>query len=203
MAHPALHLYVLAILLLALSFMATSPSTSTSTSTHNCRGFKCLHFTLYQQEAINKTVYLIVKGVTGPDVSPSASPFGSMFVNHDLLTISPNSSSKVVGVAEGVSITSSLDGLTNVVMEKITLELKHYKGSVSVIGTAHNIKVIDLPVVGGTGDFMFVQGYIKPSLVTFENPNILYKIEFHLYWPSYVANHFSHSTDRSSTLNVV
>ena len=49
-----------------------------------------------------------------------------MFVNHDLLTISPNSSSKVVGVAEAVSITSSLDGLANVVMGKITLELKHY-----------------------------------------------------------------------------
>lgn len=200
MAHPALHLYVLAILLLALSFKATS--TSTSTSTHNRRGLNSLHFTLYQQEAINKTVYLIVKGVTGPDVSPSASPFGSLFVNQDLLTISPNSSSKVVGVAEGASITSSLDGLTNIVMEKITLELKHYKGSVSVLGTAHNIKVIDLPVVGGTGDFMFVQGYIKPSLVTFENPNIVYKIEFHLYWPSYVANHFSHS-DRSSTVNGV
>ncbi|KAJ6995660.1 hypothetical protein NC653_012493 [Populus alba x Populus x berolinensis] len=36
------------------------------------------------------------------------------------------------------------------VMGKITLELKHYKGSVSVLGTANDIKVIDLPVVGGT-----------------------------------------------------
>ncbi|KAJ6413359.1 hypothetical protein OIU84_006203 [Salix udensis] len=112
--------------------------------------------------------------------------------NTDLLTISPNSSSKVVGVAEGVSITSSLDGLINVVTEKITLELKHYKGSISMLGTAHNIEVFDLPVVGGTGDFMFVQGYIKPSLLTFDSPDIVYRLEFHLYWPPYVADHFSY-----------
>ncbi|KAJ6928383.1 hypothetical protein NC652_012472 [Populus alba x Populus x berolinensis] len=53
-------------------------------------------FTLYKQENHKqKPVYLIVKGVTGPDVSPVRIPFCSMFVNHDLLTISPNSSSKV------------------------------------------------------------------------------------------------------------
>ncbi|CAK7355544.1 unnamed protein product [Dovyalis caffra] len=182
MAQP-LHLYVLAILLLALSF------TGTSTSTHNYHGLKSLRFTLYQQETINKTVYLIVKGVTGPDISPSTSPFGSLFVNQDLLTVTPNSSSKVVGVAEGASITSRLDGLANIVVEKITLDMEHCKGSISILGTAHNIEVNDLPVVGGTGDFMFVQGYITPSLVTFENPSIVYKIEFHLYWPPYMANH--------------
>ncbi|KAJ6305209.1 hypothetical protein OIU78_020699 [Salix suchowensis] len=187
MAQPLRH-YGVAIFLLALS----SKATSTSTATHDGHGRKSLHFTLYQQETINKTLYLIVKGVTGPDASPTTSPFGSLFVNQDLLTISPNSSSKVVGVAEGVSITSSLDGLINVVTEKITLELKHYKGSISMLGTAHNIEVFDLPVVGGTGDFMFVQGYIKPSLLTFDSPDIVYRLEFHLYWPPYVADHFSY-----------
>ena len=60
-------------------------------------------------------------------------------------------------------------------MAKITLNFKHRKGSISILGVTHNTKPSDHPVVGGTGDFLFVQGYIT----------VVYKIEFHLYWPPY------------------
>lgn len=73
-------------------------------------------------------------------------------------------------------------------MAKITLNLKGYKGSISVLGGTHNIKPSNHPVVGGTGDFMFIQGYVRSSPVNLEGITVVYKIEFHLYWPPYAVH---------------
>lgn len=91
----------------------------------------------------------------------------------------------VLGTAQGTSITSSLDGLQSISMAKITLNFKHRKGSISILGVTHNTKPSDHPVVGGTGDFLFVQGYITSSPVDLKGITVVYKIEFHLYWPPY------------------
>ncbi|MCD7448711.1 hypothetical protein HAX54_045650 [Datura stramonium] len=88
------------------------------------------------------------------------SPFGTLYVFQDPLTLKANSNSKIVGTAEGTSITSSLDGLQSVSIAKITLKMKHHKGSISVMGGTHNKKPLQPAVVGGTGDFLFVQGYV-------------------------------------------
>ncbi|URE19862.1 Dirigent-like protein [Musa troglodytarum] len=104
------------------------------------------------------------------------------------MTVTPNASSRVAGIAEGTSITSSLDGLRSVSFAKITLRIRGLQGSISIVGGTHNIKPADHPVVGGTGDFMFVGGYVRSSPVDLEGVTVVYKIEFHLYWPPYAAN---------------
>ncbi|XP_010266178.1 PREDICTED: dirigent protein 19-like [Nelumbo nucifera] len=152
---------------------------------HHHHGLKTLHFSLYQQETINKTGYVIVNGVAGPGISQTTTPFGTIFTFQDPMTVTANRSSKVVGIAEGTSITSSLDGLRSISIAKITLSMKNYKGSLSILGGTHNIKPSDHPVVGGTGDFMFVQGYVTSSPVDLKGQTVVYKIEFHLYWPPY------------------
>lgn len=183
-------LQALAILLFALlSFEAT---TTASTSHHHHHhhhkhGLKSLHFDLFQHETINKTGYIIVNGVTGPAVGQTTTPFGTLFAFEDPLTETANRSSKLVGIAEGTSITSGLDGLRAISIAKITLRLKNHKGSISIVGGTHNIKPSDHPVVGGTGDFLFVQGYVTSSPVDLEGITVVYKIEFHLYWPPYAA----------------
>ncbi|CAK7355549.1 unnamed protein product [Dovyalis caffra] len=172
-------LFILINLLFALSFKAIS------TSNYHFYGLKSLRFTLYQHETLNKTAYLIVNGVTGQGITPTTSPFGSLFAYQDNLTITSNPSSKVVGISEAISITSTLDGLGNIAISKTTLEYKRLKGSISIVGSAHSIEPSDLPIVGGTGDFTFVQGYMTSTPVNISGFAVTYKFEFHLYWPPY------------------
>ncbi|KAJ1413316.1 Dirigent protein [Sesbania bispinosa] len=173
---------VYAILLLAIiQFKATSAS-----SHDHHKHLKSLHFSLFQHETINKTGYIIVNGIEGgAGISETTTPFGTLFVFQDPLTVTTNRSSKLVGISEGTSITSSLDGLRSISIAKLTLRLKNHKGSVSIVGGTNNVKPSDHPVVGGTEDFMFVQGYVTSSPVDLKGLTVVYKIEFHLYWPPY------------------
>ncbi|KDP43759.1 hypothetical protein JCGZ_22386 [Jatropha curcas] len=171
--------------LFALSVLLFSAHSLTATSTSHNHGLKSLHFSLYQHETINKTGYIVVNGVAGANLSQIALPFGTIFVFEDPMTITPNRTSKLVGIAEGTSVTSSLDGLTSISVAKITLRLKHHKGSISIVGGTHNVKPANHPVVGGTGDFLFVQGYVTSSPVDLSGLTVVYKIEFHLFWPPY------------------
>ncbi|KAA8532066.1 hypothetical protein F0562_006792 [Nyssa sinensis] len=154
---------------------------------HHHHGMKSLHFALFQHETINETGYIIVNGVAGPAVGQTTTPFGTLFAFQDPMTLTPNRTSKVAGTAEGTSITSSLDGLQSISIAKISLNMKRYKGSISIVGGTHNIKPSDHPVVGGTGDFVFVQGYVTSSPVDLTGLTVVYKIEFHLYWPPYAT----------------
>ncbi|KAD7479109.1 hypothetical protein E3N88_02245 [Mikania micrantha] len=155
---------------------------------HHHFGLKSLHFTLYQHETINKTGYIVVNGVAGPPVSQTTTPFGTLFVFQDPLTLKPKHTSKRVGTAQGTSITSGLDGLQSISIAKITLDVKKHKGSISIVGVTNNIKPSNHPVVGGTDDFLFVQGYVTSSPVNLVGLTVTYKIEFHLYWPLYASS---------------
>ncbi|KAK7309405.1 hypothetical protein RJT34_06108 [Clitoria ternatea] len=145
-----------------------------------------LHFTLFQHETINKTGYIISSGVEGEaGITETTTPFGTLFVFQDPLIAKVNGSSKIVGIAEGTSITSSFDGLNSISVAKLTLRLKDLKGTVSIVGGTNNMKPSDHPIVGGTQDFLFVQGYVTSSPVNLKGPTVVYKLQFHLYWPPY------------------
>jgi hypothetical protein len=66
---------------------------------------------------------------------------------------------------EGASIMTSFDGLHNLLAAKISLRHRGYRGSVSVLGGSHNTKPLVYPVVGGTGDFLYTEGYVRSSPV--------------------------------------
>jgi hypothetical protein len=173
------------VVLLILATIQFKP-TSSSSHHHHHNHLKSLHFSLYQHETINKTGYIIVNGIKeSAGVTETTTPFGTLFVFQDPLTLTSNRSSKLVGIAEGTSITSSLDGLRSISIAKLTLRVKNYKGSVSIVGGTNNIKASDHPIVGGTEDFMFVQGYVTSSPVDLTGITVVYKIEFHIYWPPY------------------
>ena len=181
----AFHNYALAIMLLA-----TIPFEGTRGSHHN-QQLRSLHLSLFQHETINKTGYILVNGLQGgPGITQTTTPFGTFYVCRYPLTLTANRSSKVVGINEGTSITTSFDGLESISITKVTLHLKDYKGSISTLGGTHNIKPLDHPVVGGTKDFLFVQGYVTSSPVDIRGPNIFaYEHEFHLYWTPHATQH--------------
>lgn len=183
----------LALFLSFLPFLAIATSHHHQHHHHNHHhdgggGLKSMHFTLYQHETINKTGYIIVEGVVGPGVSQTTTPFGTIFAFQDPLKAGPTESSEVLGLAEGTSITSSLDGLRSISVATIMLDLEGHKGSLSTVGVVHNTQRADLPVVGGTGDFMFAQGYVTSSPVDLKGVTVVYKIQFHLYWPPYASH---------------
>ncbi|KAJ1286489.1 hypothetical protein BS78_03G356000 [Paspalum vaginatum] len=147
---------------------------------------KTFSLTLYQHETINKTAYMVVDGVTGAGVSQTTTPFGTIYVFRDDLTVSADRASRVAGVAEGSSITTSLDGLQSLSLAKITLHgHRGHRGSVSVLGGTYNTKPSDYPVVGGTGDFAYALGYVRSSPLDLRGRTVTYKMELHLYWPPY------------------
>ena len=181
-----MHHYLLILPLILLPYIATS-----NFHHHHYKGLKSLHFTLFQQIKLNKTDYIIVNGVAGAGFGQTTFPFGTLIVSQDPMTLTPNSTSKVVGTWEAITIFTSMNGLDGLAIFTVFLNLKHYKGSVSVVGVASNIKASYVPVVGGTGDFLFVQGYVRTSPVVLTNPVFVYKNEFHLYWPPYAVDHKS------------
>ncbi|KAI9077383.1 hypothetical protein K1719_040696 [Acacia pycnantha] len=179
----SLHFLLLPLLLLTL-IRSTVAATSHRRHHHH---HKSLHFTVFQHDTINKTGYIIVPGIpVGAGVSQTTTPFGTYFVFQDMLTETVNTS-KVVGTSEGTFITSSFDGLQSISIANLKLNLKNHKGSVSVVGVINNVKHSNLPVVGGTEDFLLVQGYVTSSPVNLKGLTVVYKLEFHLYWPPYAS----------------
>ncbi|KAM0862009.1 hypothetical protein ACQ4PT_045523 [Festuca glaucescens] len=166
------------------SLAAAAPSRSNKTRDDG-HGGRTLSFTLYQQETINKTAYMVVDGVAGAGVSQTTTPFGTVYVFRDNLTMHADRASPVAGVAEGTSITTSLDGLLSLSMAKITIHHQGHRGSVSILGGTYNIGPSDYPVVGGTGDFAYAVGYVRSSPVNLRGSTVTYKFELQLYWPPY------------------
>ncbi|XP_021726184.1 dirigent protein 19-like [Chenopodium quinoa] len=109
-------------------------------------------------------------------------PFGSMFAVNDPLTETPNPSSKLLGYMEAFAVTTNFDGERMICTCRTTLNLKGYKGELLNVGSCHFTQVTELPLVGGTGDFRFIQGYMIISPVDLMSPTTCYKVEFQLYW---------------------
>ncbi|XP_031107702.1 dirigent protein 1-like [Ipomoea triloba] len=149
---------------------------------------KYVHLTFYQHETVNKTAYLVTDGMPSTvDLVPFGSPFGSLVVFHDTLTATEDPDSEVVGEEEGTFITSRFDGSVGITTCIFNLNLPNYKGTISIVGATHVSVPSDHPIIGGTGDFLFVQGYGKSTLVSLEGLTAIYRVDLHLYWPSYAA----------------
>ncbi|EAZ14365.1 hypothetical protein OsJ_04286 [Oryza sativa Japonica Group] len=152
------------------------------------KGFhgKKLSFTLYQQETINKTSYMVVAGVAGAGVSETTTPFGTVYVFRDDLTVRPERSSRVAGVVEGTSVTTSFDGLRSLSPGQDHARPPRPPGDpCPSSGGKQNTRPSDCPVVGGTGDFAYAVGYVRTSPVNLRGSSVTFKVEFHLYWPPY------------------
>lgn len=165
--------------------VAAAPATPKNKTESRDGHGKTLSFTLYQHETINWTGYIVVDGVAGAGVSQTTTPFGTIYVFRDDLTVRADRDSRVAGVAEGTSVTTSLDGLQSMSLAKIAVHHRAHRGSVSVLGGTYNTKPSDYPVVGGTGDFAYALGYVRSSPVDLRGRTVTYKMELHLYWPPY------------------
>ena len=184
--------------MLGLSFMMIfSLLTMTFSTSYNHHQYqtptrlKSLHLTLYTHETFNKTAFFTVKGITNPKfITKTPNPFGSfgsMFAFNDPITEKPNPTSKVIGYMEGSAVSSNFKGDQATCICRTTLNLKGYKGEIISVGTAYFSRASELPIIGGSGDFRFVQGYMTFSSVDLMGPGACYKTDFYLYWPPYAT----------------
>ncbi|XP_074315915.1 dirigent protein 1-like [Silene latifolia] len=176
--------------LLYLILLTFLPTLAISSSHYHKHGYKSMHFTLYQHDIYNKTDLLIVPGVAGANFSDTAAPFGTITVLNDNLTLTQDPSSKLVGNAEAMTVISSFDGLDSLSIVRFTLKLEggRHMGTISAVGVVNNLNPSQVPVTGGTGDFLLVQGYFTSSFVSSKALTYIYKLDFNLFWPPYAPH---------------
>ncbi|XP_057538364.1 dirigent protein 1-like [Amaranthus tricolor] len=152
---------------------------------NNAQHITSLHFTGYLHEKFNKTIYFTFKGQKRSAKSAS-NPFGSLLAYNEPLTETPNPSSKLLGNMEGSGVTSSFNGDRMTFICRSKLKIKGYEGEILNVGSASFTKLSELPIVGGTGDFRFAQGYIIQSdMFKGIGGASYYKVDFHVYWPPF------------------
>lgn len=109
--------------------------------------------------------------VTGqPDGLPRFTKFGAMFCTDDPITEKFEASSAQVGRAQGLYMTSALDGSNTHVLISIVFTNEEYKGSTLEIqgSSAQFEKVREVAVVGGTGKFRFARGHVAFETIHYE-----------------------------------
>ncbi|EXB37871.1 hypothetical protein L484_011932 [Morus notabilis] len=106
----------------------------------------------------NATVVPVV-GITGKTWSFVS--FGTIFAIDDQVTQTPDKSSAQVGRAEGVLVTSALDGSNVSVLISIVFNNLEYSGSTLELQGVirQNERYREVSVVSGTGRFRFARGY--------------------------------------------
>lgn len=97
--------------------------------------------------------------------SKSATPFGHLYAIDDPLRDGPNESSKVIGNAQGLYLSSSKsENLTLVMYADFGFTTGKFKGSSLSVFSRNPVtepKARELAVVGGRGKFRLARGYAK------------------------------------------
>ncbi|XP_059663894.1 dirigent protein 4-like [Cornus florida] len=100
--------------------------------------------------------------VTGiPGFPWTLTTFGTMFCADDPITVGFDKTSAQIGRAQGIFVTSALDGSSTHVSASIVFTNATYNGStIEIQGASHNYQSVnEVAVVGGTGIFRYARGY--------------------------------------------
>lgn len=89
------------------------------------------------------------------------SQFGTIYVTDDTMTEGANPKSPIVGRAQGITVTSALDGRNALVLVSLVFTNMQYNGStLEIQGNSKQFEPIrEVAVVSGTGKFRFARGY--------------------------------------------
>ncbi|CAM0877182.1 unnamed protein product [Alopecurus aequalis] len=119
-----------------------------------------LHFYLHDTlSGKDPTAVLVAHSATATPGNPT--PFGSVYATDDVLTEGPERTSRVVGSAQGLYVSSGKDGLLSLVMG-IDFAFTDYNGSSFVVFSRNPVTTGDgreLAVVGGRGAFRMARGF--------------------------------------------
>lgn len=115
----------------------------------------------------NATVVPVI-GITGRVWSFAT--FGTIFAIDDPITETPNRNSEQVGRAQGMLVTSALDGFNVSVLISIVFTKREYGGSTLELQgvSRQNERYREVSVVSGTGTFRFARGFAIFETIYYE-----------------------------------
>jgi hypothetical protein len=121
-----------------------------------------LHFYLHDTlSGKDPTAVLVAHGANANATPGDPTPFGTVYATDDVLTEGPERTSRVVGSAQGLYVSSGKDGLLSLVMG-IDFAFADYNGSSFVVFSRNPVTAGDgreIAVVGGRGAFRMARGF--------------------------------------------
>ncbi|KAI3414739.1 uncharacterized protein J3R85_015912 [Psidium guajava] len=118
-----------------------------------------------------------------PQRSNSSTYFGMVYMIDDPLTMEPNLSSGIIGRAQGLYAPASQEEVALLQAMNLVFTEGEYKGSTLTVLGRNSIfaKVREMPVIGGSGAFRFVRGYVLARTYEFNKKTLITIVEYDVY----------------------
>ncbi|CAM8968639.1 unnamed protein product [Rhodiola kirilowii] len=144
---------------------------------------KLSHLHFYFHDTVsgkNPTAILVARPLSG---NYTLGGFGGINIIDDPLTIGPESSSKLVGKAQGMYASASQSDIgLMMLMNFAFLEGKFSGSTLSILGkNAVLLEVREMPIVGGSGIFRFARGYAQARTHTIDLKTGDAVVEYNVY----------------------
>ncbi|KAM0978130.1 hypothetical protein ACFX2I_014058 [Malus domestica] len=154
-----------------------------SSSKHGLKREKLSHVHFYFHDIVSGRTPTAVKVADAPTTNTSMTGFGTVFMMDDPLTISPESSSKLVGKAQGIYASASQSELGLLMaLNFVFVEGKYNGSTLSVLGRNTVFSAMrEMPIVGGSGLFRFARGYAHASTHQFDIKTGDAVVEYNVY----------------------
>ncbi|KAG8364595.1 hypothetical protein BUALT_Bualt18G0013600 [Buddleja alternifolia] len=127
--------------------------------------------TVYFQDFSGGPKATVIEITGQPDGLLSFTKFGAMFCTDDPVTEGFDENSAQIARAQGLYVTSALDGSNTHVLISIVFTNDEYKGSTLEIqgSSAQFERVREVAVVSGTGKFRFARGYATFETIYYDH----------------------------------
>lgn len=128
-----------------------------------------LHF--YFHDIVSGKNVTAVEVASAPTTDSSFTQFGLLRVMDDWLTEGPEATSKIVGRAQGIYVSSCQEQLHFLMASTFVFESDEYNGStLAMVGkNAVFDDVREMPIVGGSGLFRLARGYALARTHSIDN----------------------------------
>ncbi|XVF00925.1 hypothetical protein REPUB_Repub04eG0044100 [Reevesia pubescens] len=124
-----------------------------------------LHFFLHDiLSGQNPSVVMVARPNRTTAFNETPTPFGSVFVTDDQLTVGPNlTSDQVIGNAQGIYVSAGQEVLSYVLYWNFGFTQGEFNGSSFSVFSRYpvTVPVHELAVVGGTGQFRLAEGFVQ------------------------------------------
>ncbi|XVF00922.1 hypothetical protein REPUB_Repub04eG0043800 [Reevesia pubescens] len=124
-----------------------------------------LHFFLHDiLGGQNPSIVMVARPNMTTAFNETLTPFGSVFVTDDPLTVGPNlTSDQVIGNAQGIYVSAGQDVLSYVMYWEFGFTQGEFNGSSFSVFSRYpvTLPVRELAVVGGTGQFRLAEGFAQ------------------------------------------
>lgn len=143
---------------------------------------KLSHFRFYFHDIVGGHNATAVKVV--PPSNNSATLFGQIMMIDNPLTLGPESSSKLVGKAQGFYASAAQQEVAFLmVMNFAFIEGKYNGSTLSILGRNNggSSRVREMPVIGGSRLFRFARGYAQATTHSYEPKTGDATIEYNVY----------------------